>query len=538
MQQRSTTQTRELPIMPMPRAKRSRVGLIGCALLLDAAMIWLAFCTAYALRYLARWVPIIDRGTLPTPFKDWTPFGLLLSCTVLASLIANGLYRSLLGRDLIDEIQVIVRSTLVAVGIVVIVNSFLPVVQYSHLVIIYAWLLLLLYLSLGRTLFSIALNWLHEGGWNTRRVLVVGATPIGKMVMQNMLAKRNRGYHLLGFLQDGQPTERTPLVAIGNTTNVTTASEMQQSAPGYPNAGPNGVSGSYPRPVFANFGRFHCLGCIEDLDTVIQEWAVDEVIVALPATHHSEIAEVRAHCDGAQVAVKMVPDLFELSLSQVRMDHLAGIPLIDVRRGGHSGAALAIKRSMDIIISSLLLLILSPILLLTAICIKLDSPGPVIKRQTRVGKGNKEFTFLKFRSMYVDADQRVKEILPPQGATDPKIFKMRNDPRRTKVGRVIRQFSIDELPQLINVLRGDMSLVGPRPPLPHEVANYEPHHFKRLQVVGGMTGMWQVSGRSNIESFEEIIIMDTYYIDNWSLGLDLKILLRTIVAVVTRNGAY
>ena len=140
--------------------------------------------------------------------------------------------------------------------------------------------------------------------------------------------------------------------------------------------------------------------------------------------------------------------------------------------------------------------------------------------------------------MYVDADKQRDALAAQKGIVDPRIFKDRNDPRRTRVGRIIRRLSVDEIPQFFNVLRGDMSLVGPRPPLPSEVAKYEPHHFKRLEVIGGITGLWQVSGRSNIESFEEIVIMDTYYIDNWSLALDLKILLRTVTAVLTRDGAY
>jgi lipopolysaccharide/colanic/teichoic acid biosynthesis glycosyltransferase len=162
----------------------------------------------------------------------------------------------------------------------------------------------------------------------------------------------------------------------------------------------------------------------------------------------------------------------------------------------------------------------------------------VFNRQTRIGKGGKPFAFFKFRSMYVDADKKLAEIAAQRGIVDPRIFKDRQDPRRTRVGRIIRQLSIDELPQFVNVLRGDMSLVGPRPPLPSEVQNYEPHHFKRLEVIGGITGLWQVSGRSSIESFEEIIIMDTYYIDNWSLALDFKILIRTVAAVLSRTGAY
>jgi exopolysaccharide biosynthesis polyprenyl glycosylphosphotransferase len=372
---------------------------------------------------------------------------------------------------------------------------------------VYGWLILVPALTLGRLLLYHTLGRLHGSGWNTRRVVVAGTTPLSKMVMQNLLAKRNHGYYLVGFLQEAQ-------TGLASGSAAATA------------------------PTRANFGRFTCLGEVADIAYVVNAWAVDEVIVALPATHHSEIADICAHCEESQVAVKLVPDLFELSLSRVHMDHLAGIPLIDVQRSHPGRAARAIKRGIDVVVSGLCLLIASPFILLMCLAIKLDSPGPVLNKQQRVGKGGKPFTFLKFRSMHVNADQMLDSLISQKGIVDPRIFKDRNDPRRTRVGRIIRRLSVDELPQLINVLRGDMSLVGPRPPLPSEVAKYEAHHMKRLDVIGGITGLWQVSGRSNIESFEEIIIMDTYYIDNWSLALDMKILLRTILAVITRNGAY
>jgi exopolysaccharide biosynthesis polyprenyl glycosylphosphotransferase len=494
------------PVLPAARARaRSRFSVVACALLLDCALIWLAFCAAYYLRYVVQWVPV-ERGTVPVPYRDWIPFGIVFGLVELGSLVIAGSYRARLGRDLLDEVLVILRITLVGVGLVAIFTAFLPVILASRLVIVYAWVLLIPMLAFGRALLYAALGRLHGSGWNTRRVLVAGTSPISKMIMQNLLAKRKHGYQLVGFLQETAPS----------------------ADPG----------GSYPVPLRTDFGRFKCLGVVSDLGQVTQTWGVDEVIVALPATHHSEIGEICAHCEGAGVAVKLVPDLFEMSLSRVHMDHLAGIPLIDVRGAQHSRLALAVKRGMDIVIAGAVLALALPLMLITTLAIKLDSPGPIFSKQVRVGKGNKPFAFYKFRSMFVDADKQREALAAEKGIADPRIFKDPNDRRRTRVGRVIRRLSIDEIPQLFNIMRGDMSLVGPRPPLPSEVAHYEPHHFKRLEVIGGLTGLWQVSGRSNIESFEEIVIMDTYYIDNWSLALDLKILLRTIVAVLTRDGAY
>jgi exopolysaccharide biosynthesis polyprenyl glycosylphosphotransferase len=499
------------PAAPITRTlpsthKRSRMQLVAYAITMDAALVWLSFCLAYYLRYVVQWVPV-ERGLVPVPFRDWIPFGIVFGSVELLSLVAAGAYRARLGRDLLDEALVICRGSLVGIGLISIITAYLPVKLESRLVIVYGWLILVPMLTLGRLVLYHTLGRLHGSGWNTRRVLVAGTTPLSKMVMQNLLAKRNHGYFLVGFLQEAQP------IAVP-------------------------ASASATAPTLANFGRFACLGELADVAYVVNAWAVDEVIVALPATHHSEIADICAHCEQSQVAVKLVPDLFELSLARVHMDHLAGIPLIDVQRSHPGRAARAVKRGIDVVVSGFCLLLASPFFLLMCVAIKLDSPGPVLNKQQRVGKGGKVFTFLKFRSMYVNADQMLDLLISKKGMVDPRIFKDRNDPRRTRVGRIIRRLSVDELPQLINVLRGDMSLVGPRPPLPSEVATYEAHHMKRLDVIGGITGLWQVSGRSNIESFEEIIIMDTYYIDNWSLALDLKILLRTVMAVVTRNGAY
>ena len=493
--------TRALPATQ----RRARLQLAAVAAVLDVTLIWLAFCSAYMLRYVIQWVPV-ERGLVWVPFQDWIPFGLVFTVIECASLIVAGSYRPTLGRDLPDELLDLCRTSLVGVGIISIVTAYLPIKVESRLVIVYAWFLLVALLIVGRVLLYALLARLHGNGWNTRRVVVAGATPVGKMVMQNLLTKRNHGYHLIGFLRESPPS----------------LDEAQADA-------------SY---TYANFGRFLCLGDVSQIREVVSEQGIDEVIVTLPATNHDDIAAICAHCEQTEVAVKLVPDLFELSLSRVRMDHIAGIPLIDVERRQHSRAARSIKRAADIVLSGLALLILSPLLILIALAIKLDSRGPVLYKEQRVGKGNKRFTFLKFRSMYSNASELLEKLIAEKGMVDPRIFKDRNDPRRTRVGRFIRKLSLDELPQLFNVLRGDMSLVGPRPPLPSEVDNYAPHHFKRLEVIGGITGYWQVSGRSNIESFEEIVIMDTYYIDNWSLSLDIKILLRTFLAVITRNGAY
>lgn len=194
------------------------------------------------------------------------------------------------------------------------------------------------------------------------------------------------------------------------------------------------------------------------------------------------------------------------------------------------------KRVLDVTVAAALLVLTAPLLLLIALAVKLDSPGPVIFRQRRVGKNGREFTFYKFRGMVADAEARLHEVAHLNEVDGP-IFKSRRDPRVTRVGRVLRRTSLDELPQLWNVLRGDMSLVGPRPPLPAEVAKYEPWQRDRLLAPGGITGLWQVSGR-NLLGFEDMVRLDLEYITRWSLWLDLRILLRTMLVVLTARGAY
>jgi exopolysaccharide biosynthesis polyprenyl glycosylphosphotransferase len=259
----------------------------------------------------------------------------------------------------------------------------------------------------------------------------------------------------------------------------------------------------------------------------------------LPAAYHREILIIRDHCQRDGLAFKLVPDLFELSLNRVEPDAINGIPLLSIKpTTAIQGWNRLLKRTLDVIGAGYCLLALAPIWGIIALCVRLDSPGPILFRQERVGRAGAKFVCLKFRSMREDADSSavVQKILAQNEASGP-IFKIKNDPRMTRVGRFLRRWSLDEIPQFWNVIRGDMSLVGPRPPLPREVAQYEPWQLRRLEAAPGLTGLWQVSGRSEL-SFDEMVMLDLYYVENWSLGLDLRILVRTIPAVCRGGGAY
>jgi exopolysaccharide biosynthesis polyprenyl glycosylphosphotransferase len=238
------------------------------------------------------------------------------------------------------------------------------------------------------------------------------------------------------------------------------------------------------------------------------------------------------------VPFTMLPDLFELSLDRVEIHSLNGLPLISTRDAGLHGEMPVIKRVFDLVVVTASLVVCAIPMLIIAALIRLDSPGPALYGQTRIGRGGRRFTCYKFRSMYVGAHRQRDQLLQSASYTGDRVaFKMKDDPRRTRMGSWLRRTSLDELPNLFNVLRGEMSIVGPRPHVPDEVDVYEPWHRQRLAIVPGMTCLWQVNGRSDL-SFDEQVRFDLYYAERWSLWLDIKIILRTFPAVLTRRGAY
>ena len=254
----------------------------------------------------------------------------------------------------------------------------------------------------------------------------------------------------------------------------------------------------------------------------------DAVIIVSSAFEHAEVSRIVSGVRRLPIDVHVSSGLFDVLPARVFVREVAGTPFMYVRNASLSPADFAAKRLFDLCLSGLVLMLGMPLWLAIAACIKIDSPGPVFYRQQRVGRGGRLFWMFKFRSMYVDAEARL-EGLAKHNEADGPLFKMRNDPRVTRVGRFLRKYSIDEFPQLLNVLQGDMSIVGPRPPLPSETAAYEAWHSKRLDVLPGITGLWQISGRSDL-TFEEMVRLDLFYIENWSLRYDLALVARTLPA--------
>ncbi len=326
-------------------------------------------------------------------------------------------------------------------------------------------------------------------------MLVVGAGDVGRSVLRTMIARKDQGYVPVGYLDHD------------------------------------------PEQARVDLGRVKGLGGIDNLEVVLDEQQVDHVVITLPWAYHDQIVDLIEICQRAerrrQRRPRRLPVEFAAGAGRKSRRHPA------LRVNGHvpfRASSRLFKRALDLA----LILIASPVLLLlgglVALAIRLEGPGPIFYSAPRVGENGREFQMIKFRSMIRDADKLREELIRTQ-EVDPRHPKIKNDPRITRVGRFIRTTSLDELPNLVNVLMGHMSIVGPRPPTPDEVDLYEPWHMQRLQVKPGLTGLWQVSGRSEVP-FDEMCLLDIYYIENWSMQLDAQILMMTIPRVLLRQGAY
>ncbi len=278
------------------------------------------------------------------------------------------------------------------------------------------------------------------------------------------------------------------------------------------------------------------LGSAGEVRQVLVEHEVDTVVIVSTAFEHDVLARIINDLRGLPVDIEMSSGLFDVATRRILIREVSGVPLITISGVAFTPWRRFVKRTFDLVVGGAIIIVGLPAWLLAMLAIKVDSRGPVFYRQERVGKFGQTFRMLKFRSMVADADERLRELASENEATGP-MFKIHEDPRMTRVGRWLRKYSVDEFPQLINVMRGEMSLVGPRPPLPNETSEYTDAHWRRLEVLPGMTGLWQVSGRSGV-TFDEMVRLDLFYIENWSIGFDLSILMRTVPVVLLARGAY
>lgn len=355
-------------------------------------------------------------------------------------------------------------------------------------------ILVYVYIAIFRTITITYLVWFAKGGNQLRKILIVADSERGKAVSDALRNQLSWGHEIVGRV-----SERTE-----------------------PEIGCGPESGS--------------LGTIDNLAVILRGIPVDEVVFALDGDRNIKLNEYLQICQKMGVCVRIVPALWNGEQHKITVECCQGIPFINFRASSFEANDLLYKRFLDILGGAVGLLLLLIILPFVSLLIKLDSSGPVIFKQKRKGQHGRIFELYKFRTMYENAEE-MKERLLSQNEMNGHMFKLANDPRVTRVGRFLRKTSLDEFPQFINVLKGEMSLVGTRPPTIQEVEQYQPEHLKRIAFKPGITGLWQISGRNKINDFEKVVELDCQYLANWKFSDDLKILLKTVLIVLQRKGA-
>ena len=449
--------------------------------IIDGGLIFGSFMLAYWLRFFSS--PESVGASLA--FEEYARLATMVAAISNVLFATHGLFDVHRPKVWLPRAQSIMSSVSTALVLAVALSYVLGDQAYSRLWFATGWLLAVVsvvaWRSVAHRLYAVARDALAPAN----RVLIVGANRLGQELAEELKDQ----YQVVGYVDNGSDLDRRPDLPL--------------------------------------------LGPIAQLETIVQAYGVNELVIALPANRREQVSRVIDRGFHRPVTIKFLPELSELLPRKFDVHEFGGRRYI----GFAPMASVSwIKRAVDLVLIGGGLVMISPLLLAVAMAIKLDTRGSVFYRQKRVGKNGQRFWMYKFRSMCQDADRHLDGLRDQNEASGP-LFKIREDPRVTRVGRFIRRWSLDELPQLFNVIRGEMSLVGPRPPLPSEVDEYEDWQLGRLRAVPGLTGLWQVSGRSEVP-FHDMVRLDLHYIRNWSLGLDLEILLRTIPAVLSNRGAY
>jgi exopolysaccharide biosynthesis polyprenyl glycosylphosphotransferase len=479
-----------------------RYALITGRIIADGLLLVASFVIAYWLRYGLQ----IGRDVIPESYLPLSGFAGHMAAFVGITLVTfnmRGLYALPRGASWFEHMRIIGSGALIGVAALTLGALLLNPVLPSRMLFVLLWVMTMVVFAAERFAYRALRTSLWRRGINIRQAVVVGSGIAGQRIMKDIVERPELGYKLAGYVSDATTSPNSPEWRI---------------------------------PVRPRNGELRRLGGLKDMGRVIEQQGPHEVIVALPSTHHTQILSVMDSCREHGVEFKLVPDLFEMRFNEVSIDALNGVPLIGVKDVALRGFNFFVKRVIDVVLALLALLLAAIPMLIIAAVVKITSPGPVLFKQPRVGKDRKVFVCYKFRTMYQDAEQRKDEVRHLNEAQGP-MFKIKNDPRRTPVGSLLRKTSLDELPQFFNILKGEMSWVGPRPTTLDETAQYEEWHLKRLEVLPGLTGLWQVSGRSDLP-FDEMVKLDLYYAENWSLVFDLAIILKTIPVVLKSKGAY
>jgi exopolysaccharide biosynthesis polyprenyl glycosylphosphotransferase len=482
--------------------KEKEAFIVNMMKVVDATIIIISFILSYFLddffrsvydfREMAYAIAPTFEGFYYFSKMNW-PLTLSIIPIWLSLLSVLGAYHDFRTRHFKKELVIIVKAALLSV---VVFGSIFFLLQMKFTSRLYIGIFILttgLCLMGEKRLISTLLDRIHEHGFNQVNLLIVGTGRRAQEFIRAVKEHANWGLRIVGLIDDEH--------------------------------------GMYGKEIEG----YRVLGRIQDIPFILHRKVIDRVIFVVPRLWLHRLDDVILACEREGISTSISMDLYDLRIAKMRQTCFNNFPLLEFETFNAKEWQLFIKRVMDITLSLFFLTISSPIYLLTAIAIKLTSKGPVFFQQIRCGLNGRKFTLYKFRSMIVGAEMK-KKVVEKMNEMDGPVFKIKHDPRITKVGRIIRKLSIDEFPQFINVLKGDMSIVGPRPPLPIEVDLYELWQRRRLSFKPGITCKWQVSGRNNI-NFERWMEMDLEYIDSWSLWLDVKILVKTFVVVLTGYGA-
>ncbi|MCK5416469.1 sugar transferase [Candidatus Parcubacteria bacterium] len=469
--------------------KRSELTFSFLLVPLDYIMIVLAGVSAYYIRF-SKFTTDIRPAIFDLKFGFY--FEILLAVAALWIIIFGfaGLYNIRSARKIVQEFYRVVLACSTGFMLVVIFIFLQRELFESRFIILAVWVLSIFYITTARAIVRMMQRYLFSLDIGVHKIILIGKSKTSEILKKNFLLQKKSGFKIVKEISSFSHLEKDNLLKY------------------------------------------------------IRENEVDEILQCNPNLDVKEKMRLYSFADENHIDYKYVADLFGTKILKTEVSQIAGIPIVEIKKTPLDGWGRIVKRFFDITVSTILLIIVSPILIFTAICIKLDSRGSVFfskkddnSQLKRIGQGGKAFHYFKFRSMKPCTDNlRYTELADRNTRGDGPMVKIENDPRVTRIGRFIRKYSIDELPELFLVLKGVMSLVGPRPHLPEEVAKYEVHHKKVLTIKPGITGMAQISGRSDLD-FDEEVKLDMYYIENWSLLFDLSILLRTPMAILKNRNA-
>jgi exopolysaccharide biosynthesis polyprenyl glycosylphosphotransferase len=497
-------------IAPLEKLNR-KTALQVLLVAVDWAVIFFALVCAQWLRFSTGWFGSTSRLSHQNLLLIF-----FVSGAWLLIFAGYGLYRERNYFPIMDHLFRVLKA--VVIGTLLLLTLVFVLKAHAHLqsrlFIGFGFLTSLAFTLLWRGLiFSKLIYPLFGGKGAGRRALIVGTGERGRQLAKHITEYSSLGLDVIGFIQD-HPESATEISST--STSAAAVSSMR------------------------------ILGSTDDIAAVVKKYDVGEIFLGVPSLTHGELINLIDTCKATRLPVTLTSELLDVVSQHSPVGKIDGVPTVTIQPRGFSEVNLVFKRFIDLLIGTAGLILALPVLAVSAVLIKLDSSGPIFFRQQRLGRRGRPFTIYKLRTMVSRQNDDIhrkylREFIANNrnagnAQNGDQVFKLDNDPRVTRVGKYLRRLSIDELPQLINVIRGEMSLVGPRPPLPYEAELYKEWHNKRLQVKPGITGLWQVTARSAV-SFDDMVMLDLYYVEHWSLLFDLQLMLKTIPAAFSGKGA-